>query len=237
MKEKHIVSFSGGKDSTAMLLMMIEKGMQIDEIIFVDTGVEFPQMYEHIQQVEKHIGRKITKIKDDKSFEYYMLEHVKTRGKNKGQKGYSWSDFKNRWCTKHLKQQPFKKYLKKYKGFKIIEYHGIAFDELERVNKNNNKEIKYPLVEYRITEKQALEYCYDKGFTWSGLYSKFERLSCYLCPLQRIKELRTLYNEFPELWEHMKELDSKTYRKFRSDYSIKELEEKFKKELINKKLF
>ena len=35
---KHIVSFSGGKDSTAMLLMMLEKNMPIDEIIFCDTG-------------------------------------------------------------------------------------------------------------------------------------------------------------------------------------------------------
>ena len=42
---KHIVSFSGGKDSTAMLLMMLEKKMQVDEIIFCDTGKEFPQMY------------------------------------------------------------------------------------------------------------------------------------------------------------------------------------------------
>ena len=30
---EHIVSFSGGKDSTAMLLMMLEKNMPIDEII------------------------------------------------------------------------------------------------------------------------------------------------------------------------------------------------------------
>lgn len=52
---KHIVSFSGGKDSTAMLLMMIEKGMPIDDIIFCDTGAEFPAMYEHIKQVEKYI--------------------------------------------------------------------------------------------------------------------------------------------------------------------------------------
>ena len=51
--EKHIVSFSGGKDSTAMLLLMIEKGYKIDEIIFLDTGVEFPEMYEHIEKVKK----------------------------------------------------------------------------------------------------------------------------------------------------------------------------------------
>ena len=32
---KHIVQFSGGKDSTCMLLMMLEKGMQVDEIRFI----------------------------------------------------------------------------------------------------------------------------------------------------------------------------------------------------------
>lgn len=47
----HIVSFSGGKDSTAMLLMMLERKMPIDEIIFCDTGKEFPQMYEHFDRV------------------------------------------------------------------------------------------------------------------------------------------------------------------------------------------
>jgi len=40
---KHIVSFSGGKDSTAMLLKMIENNMLIDDIIFLDTTVEFPE--------------------------------------------------------------------------------------------------------------------------------------------------------------------------------------------------
>ena len=53
---EHIVQFSGGKDSTAMLLMMLEKNMPIDEIIFCDTGKEFPQMYEHIEKVQKYIG-------------------------------------------------------------------------------------------------------------------------------------------------------------------------------------
>ena len=65
------VSFSGGKDSTAMLLMMLEKGMPVDEIIFCDTGMEFPEVYQHIKQVEKYIGRKITRLSADYSFEYY----------------------------------------------------------------------------------------------------------------------------------------------------------------------
>lgn len=101
---KHIVSFSGGKDSTAMLLKMIEKNMRIDEIIFCDTGKEFPQMYEHIKKVEQYIKKPIIKLKAEKSFDYYMFEHIKTRGKNKGQAGYGWASGRCRWCTTLLKK-------------------------------------------------------------------------------------------------------------------------------------
>ena len=232
----HIVSFSGGKDSTAMLLKMIENNMQIDEIIFCDTTAEFPEMYKHIEKVEKYINRKITILKKNFNFEYYMFEHVKTRGKNKGSKGYTWPDFRNRWCTYLFKRQLIRQYLKQYKGYNIIEYHGIALDEIERTKKNKDgRNIKYPLIDWQMTEKDCLEYCYDKGFDWNGLYEKFARVSCYLCPLQRLGELKVLYTEFPELWAYMKELDKRSIkqfdRKFRSDYSIEELETKFDKEL------
>ena len=44
----HVVSLSGGKDSTAMLLRMVEEGWPVDHIIFCDTGLEFPEIYDHI---------------------------------------------------------------------------------------------------------------------------------------------------------------------------------------------
>ena len=230
---KHIISFSGGKDSTAMLLMMIEKEMQIDEIIFLDTGVEFPEMYKHIEKVERYIDRKITKLKAENSYEYMMFEHEKKKGKNKGQKGYSWADFRNRWCTQYLKKQVMNRYLKeKYKNIEIIEYHGIAADETKRLVKNREKNIKYPLAEWGIIEKEALEYCYNKGFDWDGLYKKFDRVSCWCCPLKNLKELKVIYKEYPKYWEKLKEWDSKTYRKFRADYSILDLEKKFEKEVV-----
>jgi hypothetical protein len=55
-------------------------------------------------------------------------------------------------------------------------------------------------------------------------------LLCWCCPLSRVGELRVLYNDFPELWEELKELDKKSFRQFRSDYSVKDLSEKFAKE-------
>ena len=219
---KHIVSFSGGKDSTAMLLKMIENNMKIDEIIFCDTGKEFPQMYEHIRKVQEYIKRPITIIKSDKSFDYYMFEHIKTRGKNKGKRGYGWASGRCRWCTTLLKNQVVDNYLKKYKSEGYLEYIVIAADERER-----EREKQYPLIEWNMTEADCLKYCYEKGFDWGGLYEHLDRVSCWCCPLKRIKEYKILYKYYPELWQKLKDMDNKAYNRFRKDYSVEQLEEKF----------
>ena len=223
-----IVSFSGGKDSTALLLMMLERGMNIDRIVFCDTGMEFPQMYAHIKKISKYIGREIEVLKRKETYQYYLAEHVKRNGGI----GYGHPDFRNRWCTQLLKKTPFSQYIKQFD--EVVEYHGIAFDEKHRTEKNkeNNIVIKYPLVEWGITEKEALEYCYSKGLDWGGLYEKFHRVSCWCCPLSRIGELRVLHNDFPDLWEELQEMDKRSFRKFRSDYSVADLTEKFASENI-----
>ena len=226
---KHIVSFSGGKDSTAMLLMMLHKNMPIDEIVFCDTGMEFPGMYEHIHAVEYCINRPITVLHPPHTFEYYLGHHIKVKGKLKGKKGYGWTGHMFRWCTGYLKIKVLQKYLKGKGDY--YHYLGIAKDEEKRAERKEHKKefIRFPLIEWGITEKQALEYCYKEGFKWGGLYEKFNRVSCWCCPLQRIGELKTLYTDFPELWAELKRLDKLSYRQFRSDYSVEELEIKFKK--------
>ena len=113
-----------------------------------------------------------------------------------------------------FKKEVIKKYLKeKYPDEKIIEYHGIAYDEIERTKKNNEKNIQYPLINWNMTEKECLQYCYEKGFTWKGLYEKFDRVSCWCCPLKNLKELKILYKTYPELWNRLKIWERKTYRK------------------------
>jgi len=229
---KHILSFSGGKDSTALLLMMLEKNMPIDEIIFCDTGVEFPEMLEHIKKVEVYIGRKITTVRNKHSYEYYLGSYVKQNGEGIG---FGHPDFKNRWCTYYMKKKPYFDYLKvKYPKEHIVEYLGIAYDEKYRTKEKSNRDIKYPLVDWQIFEYDALEYCYKQGFDWDGLYEKMPRVSCWCCPLSRLEGIKMLYEERPELWAKLKEFDTKSFRRFRYDYTIDELEQKFEWEKKNK---
>lgn len=236
IKYYRIVSFSGGKDSTAMLLKIIDLNIPFDEVIFIDTGLEFPAMYEHICKVESDTGINITRVKPDKSFEYYLFDYVRKRpSKYKEYKGLGLPGHKYRWCTQYLKILPLKRYLKQYNN--VIEYVGIAYDESFRIRRNyyiKNKNLVFPLVDLKITEYEALNYCYSKGYNWSGLYNIFRRVSCWCCPLQRIGELKSLYIHFPELWKKLKSYEDfslKRGRSIKQGYNLADLEERFKKEI------
>lgn len=222
---KHIVSLSGGKDSTAMLLRMLEEGMPVDIILFCDTGMEFEGLYRHIDKLEQYIGRPITRLKSPQSFEYLMLEHTPKR-KNpelEGRIGFSWSGPRNRWCTAMLKTRIIDRYLREIsKEYDIVQYIGIAADEPQRIH-----EFRYPLVEWNMTEADCLAYCKERGFDWDGLYDIFHRVSCWCCPLQSLEELRKLRRHFPELWERLRYMDKHTWRTFLKNYSVEQLEVRF----------
>lgn len=235
----HVVSLSGGKDSTAMLLMMLEKKMPIDIILFCDTGLEFPDMYNHLDKLEQYIGRKITRLKAQFSFEHYLLNAIVKRKKSQEfiekygamHNGNSWPGPRQRWCTARLKDAPREKFLSSLrKQYTVIEYVGIAADEEYRLKRkvNRKENVRHPLVEWNVTEKECLTYCYTHGFDWNGLYTHFKRVSCWCCPLQPLSELRILYYNYPELWNQLREWDDKTWRNFRADYSVRELELRFK---------
>ena len=195
-------------------------------------------MYDHIKKVEKYIGRKITVLKAPKSFDEYMFEHTFSKGKRVEQKGWGWPGPCQRWCTCRLKIDVTNRYIRelRHKKEPFISYIGIAADEGKRHEKmqENNR---HPLFEWGVTEKQALEYCYSKGFNWGGLYEIYRRVSCWCCPLQPLGELRKLRKHNPELWEELKQMDLKAPNQFRADYSVQDLENKFAQEELQQTLF
>lgn len=238
----NIVSFSGGKDSTAMLLLMIEKNYPIDIILFCDTGLEFPDLLNHISEVESYINKDVTIIKPDKSFEYYFFKYKRKSKSSKypNKYGLGFPGFKFRWCTGQLKTTPIKSYLNKL-GKPYNEFIGFTYNEIYRTKRTSSKHynVHYPLIDLKITSNMALQYCYSKGFTWNGLYEKFTHLGCWCCPLQSINDLKNLYIHFPELWAKLlcyQSFSSKINRQFRTDISLYDLENRFIKEIHNDSL-
>jgi len=208
----NIISLSGGKDSTAMLLMMLEKKIKVDYIVFFNTGWEFPGMIKHIDKLEKHIDRKIIRLKFRTSFDESF-------------KKWGFASFNRRWCTDR-KIKTINKFCNKHKPF--TQYIGFSYDERQRIKKTMG--YCYPLVDWKATEENALKYCMGKGFNWEGLYEKYERVSCWNCPLQNLSDLKSLWKYFPELWIKLLKMQEKSKWQFRKDYTLEELDERFRKE-------
>lgn len=66
-----------------MLLLMLERGMPIDMVLTADTGMEFPEMYEHLAKLDEHLYRErgihLTMLRHPKGFEYLMFEEKKQK--------------------------------------------------------------------------------------------------------------------------------------------------------------
>jgi 3'-phosphoadenosine 5'-phosphosulfate sulfotransferase (PAPS reductase)/FAD synthetase len=65
MDEINIVNVSGGKDSTATLLLALERNVPNLRAIFGDTGNEHPFTYEYIDYLENKLSIKIHRVKAD----------------------------------------------------------------------------------------------------------------------------------------------------------------------------
>ena len=220
---KYILSFSGGKDSTYLLLELIRRKYPLDEVAFFDTGWEFPVMYEHIEKCKKiceQHGIKFVTLHPKKSFDYYMFEH-KTKS---GKQGYGWCGCKYRWGTTY-KMAALDKNAETNKG--NVVYVGIAADETERLGKERADNQRFPLAEWGITEAQCLRGCYEAGFDWGGMYEHLDRLSCKFCKNKNLKELRNIRKYYPDVWQELKDYQDKTDRPYKKGLTVHQFEKRF----------
>ena len=196
-KEYHILSLSGGKDSTALAFFMKENMPDIFEkleLVFCDTECELPELYDYLNKIEIFLDKKIIRIKPPVSFDqihscYGFLPHPA-----------------NRWCTVELKTKPFQKYLKENYSNGIVNlYIGIRADESSRVDTATSKikyiHEKFPFVENAINKKEVIQILNDSGIGLAGFYSWKRRSGCYFCFFQNKMDWISLYEHYPKLFE------------------------------------
>lgn len=144
---KHLVSLSGGKDSTATLLMALEIHGHADVMAaFADTGNEHPETYEYVRYLHRLLGVPVVWLKRDLSPEWwarvaYVQEHWPLKGveqevvdrvvefMQRGPTGNPFLDLciikgrfpsrRAQFCTQWLKTEPLTEL-----AMELIEVHG-----------------------------------------------------------------------------------------------------------------
>lgn len=202
---QHIVSLSGGKDSTAMLLRLLETGVRVDAAVWFDGGWEFPGMVRHIDRLRENVPVEIVRVTtldsraNDPDWGPYETF-------TDGLPQYDWPHAKRRWCTRDKINA-----VRTWERAHDVEltYIGYEAGEEHRAERDKASWHRYPLIDWGWTGRDCLRYCRDRGYDWEGLYDHFERVSCFCCPLQSLRTWRKLRRHYPELWEQVLHWDER----------------------------
>jgi len=207
MKQKNIVSYGAGVDSTAMILKMIDEKIMIDHIVFADTGGELPETYKTVKTMEKFLNRKSIPFTIVKNFslvtlfEKCIIRHV-------------FPDKFRRWCTRDFKVAPIHRFYKKhYKEYHIEEFLGIDAGETKRCRTAKEDYITkhYPLVDWNMDRIACEKFIFLKGFPY------VIKSGCYFCPFNSSKRWGYIQKNHPSLYKLTQEMEqnSKHYPKLK----------------------
>ena len=198
----NVLTYGGGTNSTALAIECINRGINLDLIIFSDTGGEKPETYMYIDYFSKYLASngypEIIKVKKGGLVE--TLEEECARKHCLPSIAYG---FKT--CSQKYKIQPVDKYLNNYKeakdiwnsGDKVIKFVGFDADESHRIKDFNDKkyEVKYPLVDWDMGRDECIKSIKGEDLLIPG------KSACFFCPSSRISEIKALKAQYPDLYD------------------------------------
>jgi phosphoadenosine phosphosulfate reductase len=201
------VSYSGGKDSLATLLLVLEAGIT-PKLIFVDTGLEFQETRRNVEETAREFGLDLIVESAGESF-WKNLSHFGPPAK----------DF--RWCCKTCKLGPATQLIKKNFTDGVLSFIGQrAYESQQRAEKSRiwrNPWTPNQLAASPIQKWTALHvwiYLMSKKARVNPLYQQgLERIGCFMCPATDLAELRlvrTLSQDYSRWQEFLDDYASRT---------------------------
>lgn len=192
---RHILSLSGGKDSTALAIYMRDKIPEM-EYVFCDTGEELQETYEYLDRLEAYLGKPIVRLNPDRPFSHYLEVY---RG--------VLPDSRTRWCTRMLKIKPFEKYVG---DSKVVSYIAIRADETHRkgyISTKPNLQATYPFIDDGLIKSDVFKLLDESGLGLPEYYQWRSRSGCYFCFYQQRREWVGLKERHPDLFEKAKSFE------------------------------
>jgi 3'-phosphoadenosine 5'-phosphosulfate sulfotransferase (PAPS reductase)/FAD synthetase len=188
---RHILSLSGGKDSTALAIYMRDKVPDM-EYVFCDTGEELKETYDYLEKLQAFLGKEIKVLKSNR---YGFTDLLKVRN------GYLPSP-QSRWCTQYLKILPFEEYIA---NDEVVSYVALRADEGFRtgyISSKPNIKAVYPFKEDGVNKPDVFEILEESGLGVPEYYQWRSRSGCYFCFYQQRIEWVGLLEKHEDLfWE------------------------------------
>lgn len=207
-----IADVSWGKDSLAMLHLLIDQGTPPDEVVFYDTGAEFDAIYAERDRTLPLLaerGVRYVELRPREPFFYSMLARP-VRSRVTGEvhrRGYGWCGGPCRWGTR-AKADALDRYARERGAVTLV---GIAADEARRIGRECGSGKRMPLVEAGMTEADCLALCYERGHSWEQggvrLYDVLDRVSCWCCRNKNLKEIAAMREHLPEYYDRLVALE------------------------------
>ena len=254
MEEFYVLSWSRGKDSSALLVNVLQKKMPLHAIVTCDimfdehTSGEHPLMAKWLDEAEERVNYLLKKF----GYEHVKIIHltakrnfleqfytVKRKGNHIGD-NYGFPYIIGAWCNSKLKLDPTSKYINNLlkQGYCVTEYVGIASDEPKRLKRykvltsHNHKYIT--LAKFMITEQKALRTCKY----WKLLSPKYEnsfRCGCWFCPKQSLYDLYNLWKNHSEYFERLLKIEKDSHNTFKPGSTLAEIKARFESGYIPKR--
>lgn len=216
---KRIISWSGGKDSTATIILAHELRIPIDLIIislmyfdkkrgiYAESAKHLKWVLEYAKPLFESWGYKVEIVSSDKDYLYYFFKKRQKSEKHPENIGKYYGFVMGGACVmQQEKVKPIKQYLRPLKKqYEVIEYVGICSDELERLERVHNRKNQFSLLEQKNkTQADAKRICSDYGLLSPTYESGKKRGGCWFCPNQHISELAELKQTEPDKWHELK---------------------------------
>lgn len=192
---RHLLGLSGGKDSAALAIYMLDKVPDI-EYFFADTGAELPETLEFVDLLEDRLGKEIIRLNAGRGFDYYLKLN-----------GNFLPTARSRWCTINLKLKPFEEFVG---NDPVISYVAIRADEPYRtgyISTKPNIKAVYPFKEDGKVKDDIINILEESGIGVPKYYDWRSRSGCYFCFYQRKIEWIGLYENHPEFFEKAREFE------------------------------